>query len=127
MTTRIDTSLLDSKQYTKYAKVAGDKTARELLSKSKEELERVIVDCELYERQVVAEKLANNGFQKAKETVADFNGAERETLNPVKAKRALAAAALKSLKDSPISKANDAVKALKDMGATVTVTPAVAK
>lgn len=127
MTTRIDTSLLDSKQYTKYAKVAGDKTAKELLAKPKEELERIIVDCELYERQIVAEKLANTNFQKAKETVADFNGAERDTLNPVKAKRALAAAALKSLKDSPIGKANDALKALKDMGATVTVTPAVAK
>jgi len=101
MATRTDTSLLETKQYTKYAKVAGDKNAREILSKPREELEKIIVDCDLYERQVRSEKLANANFQKAKETIADFNGAEKDTLNPVKAKKALAAAALKSLRDSP--------------------------
>ena len=121
MTSRIDTSLMDTKHYAKYAKIASDKNAKELLSKSKTELEQIIVDCELYERQVSLEKTKNVNFQKVKETVADFNGAEHDTLNPVKAKKALAAMALKSLKDSPVGAA---VQALKDMGATVTVTPA---
>lgn len=96
---RTDVSLLDSKQYAKYAKSAGDKNAKEILGKNKGELERIIVDSEMALVQLTQDKLANQAFQKAKETVADFNGSERDCANPIKAKKALAAAVLKSLKD----------------------------
>lgn len=96
---RTDVSLLDSKQYAKYAKFAGDKNAKEILGKNKEELERIIVDSEVSLVQLAQDKNANTAFQKAKETVADFNSGEKDTANPIKAKRALAVAALRSLKD----------------------------
>jgi len=96
---RTDVSLLDSKQYTKYAKFAGEKNAKEVLGKNKEELERIIVDSEVALVQLTQDKNANQAFQKAKETVTDFNSGERDTANPIKAKRALAVAALRSLKD----------------------------
>lgn len=100
-TTRLDTELLNSKQFAKYAKYADDKNAKELIQKPKEELEKELVACELYEQQVRSEKAANQKFQQAKEAVSDFNSAERDTLNPVKAKKNLIVAALRSLKANP--------------------------
>ena len=94
-----DLSLLDTKQFQKYAKYAGEKNAKDLLSLGKEELEKIIVDSELYEQQVKQEKDSNPQFQSAKEILKDFNSSARETINPVKAKKALASAALKSLKE----------------------------
>lgn len=100
-TKRLDTTLLDSKQFTKYAKHADDKNAKELIQKPKEELERIIVDCELYEQKIKAETKANKNYQKALDDKATFTKAERDTLTPVKAKKALATLALQSLKDNP--------------------------
>lgn len=102
MTTRIDLSIQDTKEYEKFVKLFSDKEAKELLSQSKEELERLVVDANLYERKVRAEKEETPAFKAAKEKLADLNAGEREVVNPVKAKRNLAVLALQSLKDSPV-------------------------
>lgn len=94
-----DLSLTDTKQFQKYAKFAGEKNAMDLLGLNKQDLEKIIVDSELYEQQVKQEKEANSQYQSAKEVLKDFNSSARETINPVKAKKALASMALKSLKE----------------------------
>lgn len=100
-TTRLDTELLDSKQFAKYAKYADEKNAKELIQKPKEELEKELVEAELYMQKVKDDTSANQKFQQAKEVCKDMRSAERETLNPIKAKYALIVAALRSLKANP--------------------------
>lgn len=101
-TTRIDLSLKDSKQYEKFVSLFSDKEAKELLSQSKEALEKIIVDSQMYEHKVRTEKESNPAWKAAKDKISDLNAGERDVANPIKAKRMLAILALQSLKDSPI-------------------------
>lgn len=100
-TTRLDTELMSSKQFEKYAKHAGDKNAKELIQQPKEKMEKDLVECELYMAQVKSQTAALPAFQKAQEQVKDIKAGERDTLKPYRAKHALLVAALRSLKENP--------------------------
>jgi hypothetical protein len=100
---REDTSLSGTKQYDKVVELLSDKEAREVINMGKDELEKLIVDAQMYEHKVRTEKEATTGWKVAKEDLRELNAGERELINPIKAKKALAVLALQSLRDNPIA------------------------
>jgi hypothetical protein len=113
-TTREDTSLSETKQYAKVVEILSDKEAKEVINMPKDTLEKLIVDAQMYEHKVRSEKEAGTAWKVAKEDLRELNAGERELLNPIKAKKALAVLALQSLRDNPLG-------ALASSGAEITI------
>lgn len=93
-----DVEIMDTKAYKALVKEIGDTNAQEWASRPSEELKAVITTATLQKQDAKDQTLANEAYQKAKDVVADFNGALRDTNKPLDLRIKLASRIIKNRK-----------------------------
>lgn len=94
----LDLSLMDTKEYKAFAKIVGDKQAKELLEKSDDDLKAVISSHTVSIAQAADDTKKASAYAAAVAVTKDFNAALREKNKPLLAAVKLAAKTLCSRK-----------------------------